>query len=230
MALPSGQAAVNRLSDDRRLFVMSCATLGGGCLWVLVRLTLAVLAGLFHGDRAVSNAFSRAAVIAVPTLLLVWVALHVGFRLTFYRDAVRVPGEGSRTEMPRVVDASAGVISGEPELVLKMQTRCSIGKLGNCSIQLYANGLQVSRGPQHPEHRWQFSYGDLLQAESVDLVSTGARGYSVSQSFVRVIIDQPRMVFLFGTNLWWLQNQKAQLLVNKLRQHRVPTFVESIDT
>jgi hypothetical protein len=230
MAVPSGQPAVNRVSDDRRLFVMSCATLGGGCLWVLVPLTLAVVAGLFHSDRAVSNSFAGAAAIAVPALLLVWLALHVAFRLTFYRDAVRVPGEGLRSDMPRLVDAPAGAISGEPELVLKMKTRCSIGKLGKCWIQLYANGLQVSRGPQHPEPRWQFLYRDLLQAESVDLVFTGTKGTSVRQSFVRVITDQPRMVFLFGSNLWWTQNQKAQLLVDKLREHQVPTFAETLDT
>lgn len=229
-AVPSGQAAVNRLSADPRLFVMGCASLAGGCLWILVPLTLAVLAGLLHGDRAVSNAFLTAALIALPTLLVVWLALLFGFRVTFYRDAIRVPGEGPRAEIPHVIDAPPGVISGEPELVLKMQTRCSIGKLGECSIELYADGLQVSRGAQHPEPRWQFAYRDLLQAEAVDLVSSGAKGTTVHQSFVRVITDQPRMVFLFGANLWWLQNQKAQLLVNKLREHHVPTFAESLNT
>jgi hypothetical protein len=221
--------AVNRLSGDRRIFVMGCVSLGGGCLWFLVPVTLAVLAGSFHSDQPVSDAFFHAAVIAVPTLFLLWIALHVAFRLTFYRDAVRAPGQGPPGGMPRVLDAPAGVISGEPELVLKMQTRCSFGKLGTCLIELYSDGLQISRGPQHPEPRWQFPYRDLLQAESVDLVSSGAKGTSVSQRFVRVITDQPRMVFLFGTNLWWLQNQKAQLLVTKLREHQVPTFAESLD-
>lgn len=228
--LASEPAAINRLSTDRRLFVMSCATLGGGCLWILVPLTLIVLGALFHGNQAVSNSLFAAALIALPALLVVWLALHVGFRILFYRDAVRVPGQLPIAQVPRVVDAPAGAISGQPELVLQMQTRCTIGKLGKCWIEFYPDGLQISRGPQYPEPRWQFPYQDLLQAESVDLVSTGTKGAEIHQSFVRVITSEPRMAFLFGANMWWLQNQKAEMLVNKLREHHVPTFAESIDT
>jgi len=228
--LASEPAAINKLSTDPRLFVMSCATLGGGCLWILVPLTLIGLGAVFHGNRAVSNSFFGTALIALPALLVVWLALHVGFRVMFYRDAVRVQGQLPIAEMPRVLDVPPGAISGQPELILKMQTRCPIGKLGKCWIELYENGLQISRGPQHPEPRWQFLYRDLLQAESVDVVSVGTKGGEIHQSFVRVITDQPRMAFLFGTNMWWLQNQKAEMLVNKLREHRVPTFTESLDT
>lgn len=228
--LASEPAAVNRLSTDPRLFVMSCATLGGGCLWILVPLTLIGLGAVFHGNRAVSNSFFATALIALPALLVVWLALHVGFRVMFYRDAVKVPGQLPIAEMPRVVDAPAGAISGQPELILKMQTHCSIGKVGKCSLELYRDGLEVSRGPKHPEPRWQFLYQNLVQAESVDLVSVGTRGSEIHQSFVRVITDPPRMAFLFGANMWWLQNQKAEMLVNKLREHHVQTFAESIDT
>ena len=193
-------------------------------------LTLIGLGALFHGNREVSNSFFGTALIALPALLVVWLALHVGFRVTFYRDAVRVPGQLPIAEIPRVLDAPAGAISGQPELILKMQTHCSIGNVGKCWIELYRDGLEVSRGPQHSEPRWQFLYPNLVQAESVDLVSVGTKGSEIHQTFVRVITDQPRMAFLFGTNMWWLQNQKAEMLVNKLREHHVQTFAESIDT
>jgi hypothetical protein len=114
--------------------------------------------------------------------------------------------------------------------MIQMQTHSSIGKLGKCWIALYRDGLEVSRGPQRPQPRWQFLYRNLVQAESVDLVSVGTKGSEIHQSFVRVITDQPRMAFLFGANMWWLENQKAEMLVNKLREHHVPTFAESIDT
>jgi len=228
--LPSEPAAVNRLSTDPRLFVMSCATLGGGCLWILVPLTLIGLGALFHGNREASNSFPAAALISLPALLVLWLALHVSFRVMFYRDAVRVPGQLPVAEIPHVIDAPAGALGNQPELVLKMQARCSIGKLGKCLIELYPNGLQVSRGPQHPEPRWQFLYRNLLQAESVDVVSVGTKGGEIHQSFVRVITDRPRIAFLFGSNIWWTQNQKADMLVSKLREHHVPTFSESIDT
>lgn len=220
---------LNRLSDDRRLSLMGCATLGGGCLFVAVPLCLAVLAGLTHRSPAASNTLFGACLISIPVLLIVWIAVHLGFRVTFYRDAVTIPGWTAPTDAQPVVEAAAGVIAGEPELILKMQARSSAGRLGTGSIALYAAGLEISRdGKSKP--KWQFAYRDVLQAESVEIAMTSTRGRTARQNFVRLITDQPRMVFLFGTPWWWLQNRKAEQLIGKLREHGITTFAESLET
>jgi hypothetical protein len=224
-----GQPAFNRLSDDPRLSLMGCATLGGGCLFIVVPISLAVLAGLFHGSRAASDALLSAALIAIPVLLAVWVALHVGFRVAFYRDAVTLPGRTVASDVPRSVEAPPGIIAGEPELVLEMRVRSSVGRLGTCSITAYQTGLEISKAGQS-EPRWQFAYHNVMQAESVDIVITSSRGNTARQTFVRLITDRPPMVFLLGTPWWQLQNRKAEQLVDKLREHGVTTFAESLDT
>jgi hypothetical protein len=227
-SIADSRPAFNRLSDDPRLSWMGCATLGGGCLFVAVPLALGVLAGLFHSNRAASDALWSAALIAIPVLLAVWVALHVGFRVAFYKDAVTLPGRTIARDIPRVVEAPEA-IAGEPELVLEMRVRSSVGRLGTCSITLYGAGLEVSKASQS-QPRWQFSYRDVIQAESVDVTMTSTRGYTARRTFVRLITVHPPMVFLLGTPWWHLQNRKAEELVGKMHEHGVTTFAESLDT
>lgn len=86
----------------------------------------------------------------------------------FRAAAVEVPN-GLSKGIPRVIDAP-GIVSGEPELVVDLPARYLRGRLGKCRVKFYASGIQVWKGPQHPEPRWQFAYGDLLQAESVVMV------------------------------------------------------------
>jgi hypothetical protein len=61
----------------------------------------------------------------------------------------------------------------------------------------------------------------------VDLISSGRYG-DVHQYFVRLIATRPPIAFLFGSH--WFRNLDARLLVNKLREHKVPTFAESFDS
>lgn len=99
--------------------------------------------------------------------------------------------------------------------------------IGMVWIELYPDGIQVWKGRDKPSPRWQFSYRNLVQAESVDLVATTKNG-EVHQYFVRVIVDMPRMAFLFGSH-WW-RNKEARVLADKLREHGVPTVMEELDT
>jgi hypothetical protein len=220
-------AAIDRLSSDPGILRMSCISIGGVFLLVAVPIVFIVIAAIRSGRNFGSDGFAAAAVIAFSVLLFVWLAGFIGLRVVFFRDAVRISDDASGGDIPLVVESADGVISGEPELIIKMRTRSTVGKLGRCDIELYANGLQISKGPQSPTPRWQFAYRDLVQAEEVDLITNSTRGSS-HQYFLRLITAQPRMAFLFGNA--WLRNGKTHHLIQKLREHKVPTFDESIDT
>jgi hypothetical protein len=136
---------------------------------------------------------------------------------------LEVPGGVPKSEIPRVIDAPAEVIAGAPELVVKVQARCLLGRLGKCQIELYPAGVQVWKGPKHPEPQWQFSYDNLLQAESIVLSGSGMRN-SQDQYCLRLIADRPRMVFLLGGSF---TDNGTQSLLSGLRKHGVRTFIES---
>jgi hypothetical protein len=225
-ASSGGSQTVERLSDDPRIAAMSCTSLGGGCLMIAVPLLLIGIAALLSSRGINSDGFATAAVLSIPILLVIWIAVFIGLRVIFFRDAVKISNDSSDADIPLVVDAAGGVISGDPELVIKMRVRCTVGKLGRCRIELYADGLQIWKGPQSPVPRWQFAYRDLVQIEDVDLVSNGR--FTSHQYFVRLITAQPRMAFLIGNPL--LRNEKTQLLLQKLREHHVPTVAESIES
>ena len=218
---------IQPLSADSRLNIISCVSLGGGCVFIAVPVSLFIVGALLGIRSSPGNAVAGAGLVSIPILLIMWIALVLRFRDVFYRDAVTIAGQPTPADFPRSVVAASGVIAGEPELVLHLRTRCAIGKLGRCSVELYANGLQITKTPDRPVTRWQSAYGDVLRAECIDLVGTGGRTTAHSY-FVRLITERPRMAFLFGGGLWG-QNRSMQLLAAKLREHRVAVLDETID-
>ena len=187
---------------------------------IVVGIAVAVAAGAFH--VRIDSAVGPIALLLFAAGFL-WLVLHIRYRFVFRTEAVAVPGGLTRADIPRVIEAPAGVIVGEPQLVVTLPTRCLAGWIGRCRVEFYAAGLQIWKGPQRPEPRWQFSYKDLLQAESVVLSSSGARN-SQDQYSLRLIAARPRMAFLFGSAF---ANRDTQLMLSELGKHGVPTFTES---
>jgi hypothetical protein len=168
--------------------------------------------------------FFPPAALAALVVGAAWFYFYVAFRVVFLRDAVRMPGMVP-SEPPRVFD-SPGVVSGEPQLVVRMQTRSTLGRHGRCRIELYREGLQIWRGPEHPEPRWQLAYRDLAQAERVDVVSIEARGGG-TETFVRLIARRPPIAFLFGSGWFSIvtrQSGAVALLMDVLERHGVTSF------
>lgn len=224
--LGSGALAPSRLADDRRLTAMGYAGLAGGCVIVLIPGLLTGIALLTRGNADLSNGLLGAAIVAVGIIFVLWIGAYVGFRAMFFRDAARVEGAVPRSAIPGVID-TPGVFTGTAEWAIRLPARGSMGRVGKVWIELYPDGIQIWKGPDKPWPRWQFSYRNLLQAESVDVVATTKNG-EIHQHFVRVIVDMPRLVFLFGSH-WW-RNKDAPVLADKLRQHGVPTVTEELDT
>jgi hypothetical protein len=209
----------DRMAVDPRVLVMSCVSLAGGLLTVLSPLTLIGIAAATHAQWA-----PPAAVISLFVFGAVWIAGLVGFRRVFVHDAVRVAGGLSKGEIPMVVEAAAGVIAGQPELVVKPSARCLTGRIGKCLVEFYPDGLQISRGAE-PSPRWQFAYSDLAQAELLDVASTGKT--TVHQYYVRLIAARPRIAFLFKNT--WSASNATSLIFDKLREHGVTTYSEELD-
>src|SRR5919109_2177610 len=207
---------VARLADDRRLAILSGTALGGGCAIVFVPVTFIGLAFLFRDNKPVSNGLLTAAGVSLGIFFVVWVVAFFGFRLLFFRRAVNVEQGLPRSAIPRIVLSSS--TTGAAEWSTRVATRGSMGRLGRCWVELYADGIQITKAPDRPEPRWQFAYRDLLQVESVDLITTTRNG-DVHQYLVRLIVDRPRMVFLFGSH--WTRNPDVPVLAQKLREHGV---------
>lgn len=213
--------AIAPLDSDRRLTLLSCAPMAGGCLAALVPLALIGVGALVNAKDV--DGWLITAGIAFLLIMGLSMAGYYRFRALFFRDAVTIPGGLPPDQIPRVVDASAGVITGQPDFAVKTQTRSTIGKLGKCWVEFYPGGIQISKGPDHPEPRWQFAYSDILQAEVADITSTGRMGTTHRYS-VRMVTSKPRMGFLFGGSLF--QNSKTQALAGKLREHKVTLLNE----
>lgn len=218
---------VETLSDDAQLNTLGFASLGGGCAVVLIPGILFGIAALLSSRGVNSDEWVSAALAALATLFLLWLAIFAWYRILFYSKAVNVSGAPPRGQIPRVVDASDGVISGQPDLVLRMRVRSTLGRHGSCRVELYPGGIQIWKGAQHPEPRWQLSYSNLVHAESISMVSVGSR-FASTRHFVRLITARPRMAFFFG-NAWFV-NRGAQVLVESLRQHGVTTISETFET
>jgi hypothetical protein len=218
---------VNTLSSDPRLIVSSIAALGGAVAAVLIPFALLGVAWLTLSNKPVSDGFATSAVISLPVMIAAWLAAYFGFRFLFFRDAVMLEGAQKPEDIPRVVEAGAGVITGEPELALQTPVRSTVGRLGRCWVEVYPQGLQISKGPDHPQPRWQFAFHELLQVEAVDLQTVGRYGTS-DQYFVRIIAAQPRIAFLIGSH--WRRNKTLQQLVERLRAHEVPTLAETFSS
>ncbi len=232
---PIDSVPVPRLSDDPRLARLGSASLRSSVLFFVVPFALILVGGV---AAAVTRSAAYMIVAAIGLILFVvigtvWSRQFVRFRVTFLRDAVTVPGGLPTADMPEVIQAPEGVISGTPKLVVRMQTRNATGSVGRCRIELFSHGIQIWKGPKHPEPRWQFAYQDLMQVECVDIITPAAAMGSPDQYLVRLITNQPRMAFLFGS-VWFGtaqgQNRNARLLINKLRQHRVPAFDELFES
>ena len=199
---------------------MSLAGAIGGCLVLLVLLVIAGIGLLLHDEGVLGLSM-----IVTFGLALVWLGVMYGFRFMFFHDAVRVPGSPPPSRIPRVIDAP-GVISGEAEWAIRIATRCTAGKFGRCWVELYADGMQIWKGPERAEPRWQFAYSNLLQAESVDLSITTRNG-DQHQYFVRLIVDMPRMAFLFGSH--WLPNKNVGRLADELGRRGVRSTSDEFD-
>lgn len=212
--------AIPTLASDRRLTLLSCGPMAGGCLAVFVPLALIGIGALVNANDV--DGWLIAAGIAFVLIMGMSIAGYYRFRALFFRDAVTVPGGLPPDQIPRIVAAS-GVITGEPDLAIKTRTRSTVGKLGKCWVEFYSGGVQISKGPDHPEPRWQFAYSDILQAEVADITSTGRMGTTHRYS-VRMVTAKPRMAFLFGGSLF--QNSKTQALANQLREHKVTLLNE----
>ncbi len=169
--LPIEPVPVPRLSDDPRLVRLGSASLRSSVLFFVVPLALILVGAL---AVAVTRSGAFMIVVAIGLILFVvigtvWSTQFVRFRATFLRDAVTVPSGLPAAHIPEVIQASDGVISGTPKLVVRMQTRTATGSVGRCRIELYSHGIQIWKGPRHPEPRWQFAYRDLMQVECVDI-------------------------------------------------------------
>lgn len=221
------KSGVKTLSSDPRLYISSLAALGGGCALVLIPLALLGISALTLSDKPVSDGFATSAVFSVPVIIVAWLAAFFGFRFLFFRDAVMLPGSQAPADIPQVVEAAAGVITGEPELALQIPVRSTIGRLGRCWVEVYPQGLQISKGPDRPQPRWQFAFHDLLQVETVDLQTVGRYGTS-HQYFVRIIAAQPQIAFLIGSH--WRRNKNLQSFADKLREHKVQTLAETFSS
>jgi len=168
-----------------------------------------------------TEALLGASVLLIIATGLLWFALYMRYRALFMRAALDVPGGVGKHDVRRVIDASAGLATGEPELALTMVVRCLIARFWRCRVELYSGGIRIWRGPRRPEPRWQFTYDDLLQAEAATLTSVGTR-YSSDERFVRLIVDRPRMAFLLGPA--WSATPSPDDLLVKLSDHGVRTF------
>lgn len=219
----AGAATFPTLSDNQRVLRARGNYLGSGCLWflaVLVTLGAVVASGAL--GRAADAVIGICVVLMIATAAL-FLVVYERYRVIFMSEAVDVQGGLAKGDIPLVVDGPTGVAAGEPELVVSLPTRCLAGNLGKCRIEMYSDGLQIWKGPENPEPRWQFSYRDRLQAESVATTNLGR--YSRDQYFLRIVAARPRMVFVLGST--WLVNPGVTVMLSKLAEHRVPTFTET---
>jgi len=225
---------VSLLADDVRLTRLGRASLALGGLALIGPWLLCAVALVAAAFRIISYdlGLGMAALAVVLFVLFAagWLTMYVRFRLAFLRRALEVQGHAQNAGVQRDVGAGPGVISGKPLLLVKMQTRCATGSLGRCRIELYSGGLQIWKGPERPEPRWQFAYGDVVQAECLDLFTPS---WVPDLYVVRLVTARPSMAFLFG-GVWVSsvegQNRNARLLTNKLRQHGVATFDATLDS
>jgi hypothetical protein len=210
------------LTDNRPLTVAMLAYVVAGGLFgiaVLVGIGVAIVGAAFHAQK---DSLLGPLILLLFATGLVWLVLYVRYVFMFRAAAVQVRDGLAKADIPSVIDAP-GLVAGEPELVLRLPARYLRGRLGKCRVEFYATGIQIWKGPNHPEPRWQFSYPDLLQAESVVLQASGGRN-SRDQYSLRLIAVRPRMAFLFGNSF---TNRDTQMMLDELRRHGVRTFTEA---
>jgi hypothetical protein len=210
------------LSNNRPLRIAMFAYLAAGLVFGMVMLLgigIAIVGAALHvQDDWVLGAL----ILLLVATGLVWLVLYVRYRFMFGAAAVEVQDGLAKADIPRVIDAP-GLVEGEPELVVKLPARYLPGRLGKCRVEFYASGIQIWKGPDDPEPRWQFPYNDLLQAESVVMQASGSRN-SQDQYSLRVIAARPRMAFLFGNAF---TNRDTRMMLEELRKHGVRIFTEA---
>lgn len=219
---PAGNAGrLSSLSGNRRLIIAMFSYLGAGCLFVLVIVVGIGVAMVGRASHFQDDSVLGAFVVLLFAIGLLWYVLYFRYRFIFRSAAVEVQDGLAKADVPRVIDAP-GLVSGEPEVVVKLPAWYLPGRLGKCRVEFYATGVQIRKGPNHPEPRWQFPYLDLLQAESVVMEAMGTRN-SKDQYSLRLIAAQPRMAFLFGSSF---TNRDTKVMLEELRKHGVRTFTE----
>jgi hypothetical protein len=214
------------LTGNRRLTIAMLSYVGAGCLWGVLGIAamgIAVAMGATHAgyNSTLGTVLGTVIVLFIATMPL-FLFLYFRYRFMFRAAAVEVPNGLLKAQIPRIIDAP-GIVAGEPELVVDLPARYLRGRLGKCRVEFYASGIQIWKGPEHPEPRWQFAYEDLLQAESIVMESSGTRN-SRDQYSLRLIAAQPRMAFLFGNSF---TSSDSQLMLEELRKHGVRTFNET---
>jgi hypothetical protein len=214
------------LAGNRRLTIAMFAYLGAGCLWGVLGIAgmgIAVAMGATHaGHNSTLGTLLETVIVLFIAIMPLWLVLYIRYRFMFRAAAVEVPNGLSKAQIPRVIDA-IGIVSRQPELVVDLPAMYLRGRLGKCHVEFYVSGIQIWKGPEHPEPRWQFAYKDLLQAESVVMESTGSRG-SRDQYSMRLIAARPPMAFLFGNSF---ASSDSQLMLEELRKHGVRTVNEA---
>jgi hypothetical protein len=213
----SGAASSGRLktlSDSRPLTIAMFAYVGAGGLFgiaLLVVIGVAIVGAALHVQN---DSVLEAFILLLFATGIAWLVLYVRYRFMFRTAAVQVQDGLAKADIPSVIDAP-GLVDGAPEMVVTLPARYLRGRLGKCRVEFYATGVQIWKGPNRPEPRWQFSYDDLLQAESVVMEASGSRN-SRDQYSLRLIAAQPRMAFLFGNSF---KNRDTQMMLEGLRKH-----------
>jgi hypothetical protein len=213
---------IKTLSDSRRLTIAMLAYVGAGGFFgvaILVVIGVAIVGAALHVQN---DSVLEAFILLLFALGIVWLVLYVRYRFMFRTAAVQVQDGLAKADIPSVIDAP-GLVHGAPELVVELPARYLRGRLGKCRVEFYATGIQIWKGPDRPQPRWQFSYDDLLQAESVVIEASGSRN-SRDQYSLRLIAAQPRMAFLFGNSF---TNRDTQMMLEAFRKHAVRTFTEA---
>jgi hypothetical protein len=197
-AVVGSDDAIQPLSADKRLGAAETWFDGFGCLYALAGLVLvggAIAIGAHWLD--VNPAVGATAVAAFIALAFIWMGLWFRYRHVFFREALRVPDGLAKPAIPRVVQAPSDISAGMPLAMAKLRVRTLSGRAGKCQIQLFEQGLQIWRGPNHPVPRWQFEYSQVALAEPVQIETPKGP----NPVYLRLVIGQPRMVFLCGPTL-----------------------------
>jgi len=210
---------IQPLTADKRLEAAETWFDGFGCLYALSAFVLvggAIAIGAHWLN--VNPAVGATAIAVFIALAFLWMGLWFRYRHVFFREALRVPGGLAKAEIPRDVEAPSDIIVGMPLAMAKLRVRTLRGRAGKCQIQLFEQGLQIWRGPKHQLPRWRFEYAQVALAEPVEVETP--RG--PNPVYLRLVIGQPRMVFLCGPTLD-LDRDLGPVL-KALSEHGVQTF------
>lgn len=225
---PEKQAGARKLEDDATVTAMRSGAMAALALMLLIPFGLIGVALVATRNGSGTTLVILLAVGSGIFFFVLFVVLYLAAYIVLLRNAVRVAGGVPKGAIPRVVGGSHDPSPEKPALVVTMQVRCLLGRIGKCRVEVLADRLRIWRGPRQPEPRWEVAYRDLLQVELIDQVLYSTGGGIPHQYFVRIILGEPRMAFLLG-GAWRVTaqgNKSALRLFDRLRKHNVPAFDE----